>query len=280
MIPAMRPVYEPTPEGPVDHAAWIAVHLGRLGQPELAPLAAEDVAELAAEVRHDEYDAGAFLFRTGEPPSRIHIIRRGAVELSCNLHSRPVVLQILRPGEVVGDVPLFLRMTESFDAIALEDSEVLSIDSLTLHRLLARRPQLAWRWMLSVSSRMASAQARLVELLAGGLEAQIALVLLDRADDHGVVRLRQGILAELVGGRRPSVNRVLKRLEAQGLVGLRYGHVQILDGPGLAALTGVEPASATTEADDVVLRRARCGDRRGRRGGPAGLPPEGAAAPS
>jgi CRP/FNR family transcriptional regulator, cAMP and macrophage regulator len=176
-------------------------------------------------------------------------------------------------------VPLFLRMTESFDAIALEDSRILSVDSLTLHRLLARRPQLAWRWMLSVSSRMASAQARLVELLAGGLEAQIALVLLGRAD-HGVVHLRQSTLAELVGGHRPSVNRVLKHLESQGLVRLRYGQVQILDEAGLANLAGVEQVSATTEDDDVVLRRARGGDRRGRRGGAAGLPPDGAAAPS
>jgi CRP-like cAMP-binding protein len=275
----MRPVGGEISEGPVEHAAWICRHLGRLVQPELAPLAPEDAAELAAELRDDEYDAGTYLFRAGQPPSRIHIVRRGAVELSCALHGRPVVLQILRPGDVVGDVPLFLRMPESFDAIALEDSRILSIDSLALHRLLTQRPQLAWRWMLSVSSRMMSAQARMVELLAGGLEAQIALVLLRRAD-HGFVHLRQGILAELVGGRRPSVNRVLKRLETQGLLRLHYGHVQILDEAGLAALTGVEQASATTEDDDVVLRRARCGDRRGRRGTAAGLPAEGAATSS
>ena len=266
-------------EGRGEQAAWIARHLGRIGRPDLAPLAPDDVAELAAELREDEYDAGRFLFRTGQPPRRIHIVRSGAVELSCALHGRPVVVQILRAGDVVGDVPLFLRMTESFDAVALEDSRILSIDSLALHRLLARRPQLAWRWMLSVSSRMASAQARLVELLAGGLEAQIALVLLRRAD-HGVVHLRQSVLAELVGGRRPSINRVLKRLETQGLVRLHYGSVQILDEAGLAALTGVERASATTEDDDVVLQRARRGGRRGPRGGQAGLPPQGAAAPS
>jgi len=276
----MTPVDSEMLDGPVERAAWIARHLGRLDQPELAPLSPEDAAELAAELRDDEYDAGTFLFRTGEPPNRIHVVRRGAVELSCALNGRPVVLQILRAGDVVGDVPLFLRTTEPFDAIALEDSRVLSIDALTFNRLLARRPQLAWRWMLSVSSRMANAQARLVELLAGGLEAQIALVLLDRADDQGVVRLRQSILAELVGGRRPSVNRVLKHLEAQGLVQLRYGRVQILDQPGLANLVGVDRGSATTEGDDVVLQRARRGDRRGPRGGQAGLPPQGAAAPS
>jgi len=257
-------------------AAWIAQWLG---PGDLAPVGPDDIRDLAELLREDHYRAGETVFQIGQAPTRVNIVRSGAVELSCALHGRPVVVQILRAGDVVGDVPLFLRMMESFDAVALEDSRILSIDSLALHRLLARRPQLAWRWMLSVSSRMASAQARLVELLAGGLEAQIALVLLRRAD-HGVVHLRQSVLAELVGGRRPSINRVLKRLETQGLVRLHYGSVQILDEAGLAALTGVERASATTEDDDVVLRRARCGDRRGRRGAPAGLPPEGAAAPS
>lgn len=219
----------------VEHAAWIARCLGR---PELAPVEPEDAADLARQLRDDHYPAGTVLFRRGQAPSRVQIIRSGAVELSYTLGNRPVVLQILRSGQVVGDVPLFLRVTEPFDAVTLEASHVLSIDSLALHRLLQQRPRLAWRWMVSVSARMASTQARLVELLAGTLEAQVALVLVRRADD-GVVHLRQSVLAELVGGRRPSVNRVLKRLEARKLVNLRYGQIQILDEAGLAAVAGL-----------------------------------------
>jgi CRP-like cAMP-binding protein len=97
----------------------------------------------------------------------VHIIRSGAIELFCDLGGRRGAVEILRPGDVAGDVPLFLQMSEPFDAVALEDSLILSIDSLTLHRLLEERPRLAWQWLLSVSARMASAQARLVELLAG-----------------------------------------------------------------------------------------------------------------
>jgi CRP/FNR family transcriptional regulator, cAMP and macrophage regulator len=217
----------------VDRASWIARFFGGADH---ASLPAEDLADLAAELREDCYPAGTPLFRVGEAPTRVHIILSGAVELSCVLKGRQIVLQILRSGDVVGDVPLFLRMTEPCDAVALQDSRILSIDSLT--RLLERRPRLAWRWMLSVSTRLADTQARLVELLAGGLEAQIALVLVRQAE-HGVVHLRQSVLAELVGGRRPSVNRILKGLEAQGLLQLRYGQIEILDEAGLAAVAGL-----------------------------------------
>ena len=47
-------------------------------------------------------------------------------------------------------------------------------------------------------------------------------------------------LAELVGARRTSVNRVLKGLEAQGLVQLRYGQVEILDEAALSKVAGLE----------------------------------------
>jgi CRP-like cAMP-binding protein len=221
-------------EPSIRHAAWIARCLGR---GELAPLAPDDIVDLADLLGEDHYAAGTTLFRMGQAPARVHIVRSGAVELSRELKGRRVVLMILRPGDVLGDVPLFMRMTEPFDAVALEDSVILSVDSPTLHRLLEQRPRLAWRWLLSVAARMATAQTRLVELLAGGLEAQIASVLVNQAE-HGVVHLSQGVLAELVGGRRTSVNRVLKHLEAQKLLRLRYGQVDILDEAGLAMTAG------------------------------------------
>jgi CRP/FNR family transcriptional regulator, cAMP and macrophage regulator len=203
-------------------AEWIAQCLGR---PEFAPLAPEDIRELAVLLREERYPAGATVFKIGEPPTHILIVRRGAVELSRMLNGRRVVMQILRSGEVMGDVGLLLRKTAPFDGVALEDTVILSLDSVRFHRLLEQRPRLAWRWLILVSGRLESYQSRVMELLAGGLEAQIASVLVRRA--------------ELVGGRRTSVNRVLKRLEEQDLVRVRYGQVEILDEAGLAKAAGL-----------------------------------------
>ena len=219
------------------HAEWIAHWLGPAEQ---APLGADDLNELVALLREDHYLAGATVFRMGQAPTRVHIVRRGAVELSRTLRGRRVVLQILRPGDVLGDVSLFLRMRVPWDAVAVEDSLILSVDSVSLYRLLEQRPRLAWRWLHSVSGRVAGFWSRVVELLAGGLEAQVALVLVRRAEDD-VVHLSQSHLAELVGGRRTSVNRVLKRLEDQGLVKVHYGQVEILDRAGLATVAGLDP---------------------------------------
>lgn len=218
------------------HAEWVARNLGR---PELAPLDPGDIAALAGLLEEEHFEAGATIFRTGEPPARVGIIRRGAVQLSRTLNGRCVVLQILHPGDAVGDVGMLLRMTSASDAIALENTLILSVESVRFHRLLGERPRLALRWVNSLASRLVSYQTRVLEVLAGDLEAQICSVLVRRAD-NGVVKLSQSSLAGLVGGRRTSVNRVLKRLEDQNLVRVRYGHVELLDEAGLSNVAGLD----------------------------------------
>ena len=217
------------------HAEWVARCFGR---PELAPLGSDDIDELAALLREERYPAGATIFRIGDAPDRIGIVRRGAVELSRNLNGRRVMLQILRTGDAVGDLGVFLRITAPYDGVALEDTLILTIDAVHFHRLLEQRPRLAGRWMTSVSNRLIGYQARLIEVLAGGLEAQVASVLVRRAD-LGVVKLSQSSIAELVGGNRSSVNRVLKRFEEQELLLAGYGQLQILDEAGLARIAGL-----------------------------------------
>ena len=220
----------------VHHAEWVARHLGR---PEVAPLEPDDIAELAGLLEEEHFAAGATVFRIGAPPAHIGIIRRGAVELSRVLNGRRVVLQILHPGDAVGDVGVFLRMTSECEGVALENTVILTIESVRFHRLLEERPRFAIRWLSSVAGRLVSYQTRVMEILAGDLEAQIASVLVRRAD-CGVVKLSQNSLAELVGGRRTSVNRVLKRLQDQRLVRVRYGQVDLVDEVGLALVAGLD----------------------------------------
>lgn len=221
-------------ETPAPHAAWIADCLNRGGH---APLNPHDIAALAAELDEHRYPAGSNLFRIGDPPARVHIVRSGAVGLSRTFQARRVILQILESGDVVGDVALFVRTTQPFDAWVLEDSVVLSVDSRTLSSLLERRPRLARHWLVSVARRMAGIEARLADLLAGELEAQVAALLLRRAG-NGAVHLNQAMLADLVGVSRSSVNRVLKTLEDQGLLVVRYGGVDVLDPVALRAVAG------------------------------------------
>lgn len=225
---------------PSRHTKWLTEWLG----PGELPIRPEEIEELAALAREDHYVPGDTVFRIGQAPTRVHIVREGAIELSRDLKGRRVVLQILRPGDVVGDISVFLRIKVPWDAVAQEDSLILSFDSVSLHDLLIQRPSLTWRWLHSVSGRVAGFWFRVVELLAGDLESSVASVLV-RRNERGIVNLSQSHLAELVGGNRSSVNRVLKRLEEQGLVKVHYGQVEVLNEEELSEAAGLPwPAAA------------------------------------
>ncbi len=218
------------------YATWIACCLSRGRQ---APLAEGDIERLVSAFGESLFAGGTFVFRQGDDAARIHVVRTGTVELSRVINGRRVALQILRPGDVFGDVSAFLGEPEPFDARAVEDCAILSLDATVLFAMLRTRPQVAHRWIVSLAERMAGLQQRLGDLLAGNLEAQLASVLLRESTGGCAVTLTQDQLAEMLGAARTSVQRVLKQLEAGGLIELGYRRIVVVDSTGLRHIVGV-----------------------------------------
>jgi CRP-like cAMP-binding protein len=215
------------------YGTWIACCLSRGRR---APLGEGDVDQLVAEFGERLVAGGMFVFRQGDAAAQIHVVRTGTVELSKVINGRRVALQILRPGDVFGDVPAFLGEPEPFDARAIEDCAILSLDATSLFKMLQTRPQVARRWIVSLAERMAGLQHRLGDLLAGGLDAQLASILLRESEGACDVALTQDQLAEMLGSARTSVQRVLKQLEADGLIELGYRRITVVDPGALARL--------------------------------------------
>jgi CRP/FNR family transcriptional regulator, cAMP and macrophage regulator len=78
------------------------------------------------------------------------------------------------------------------------------------------RGPIARRWLSSVAQRPAASQVR---GLGRTLTEQVAGLLLDEAVDGQVPLPRT--LAAMLGARRPSLNKLLKELEREGLIGVR-----------------------------------------------------------
>jgi len=116
---------------------------------------------------------------------------------------------------------------------ALSEVTCLFLARDDFEKLLAARPAIARRWLSSVAQRLAASQARILALLGGSLAAQAVGLLADEALD-GRVELPQRTLAAMLGVRRPSLNKVLTDLEADGLIRISYSTVEVLDRARLA----------------------------------------------
>ncbi len=218
---ALRP---PT-DDQIRAAAWIARTVGRA---ESVPLTEADIGALGSYLSERRLSAGQVAFRAGEPPSGVFVLRAGAIELSVDAGRRRVVVFVLKPGDIEGDIALLLDQPPPYTARALDDSTCLFLSEGSFERLLSEHPRVARRWLSSCAVRLQKGQARILELLARSLREQIARLLLDEAVE-GVVRLPQRTVAAMLGVQRPSVNRALKDLEREGVVRLRYAEIQITD---------------------------------------------------
>lgn len=214
-------------------ALWVSRCVGRA---ETTPLRPEDVEELASFIRVRTLAAGEPLGRVGDQPEAVHIVRDGCLELAVHGATGRLVIQTLRPGDIDGDIQLLLGQPMPYETRANTSTTCLILDRAAFEKLLATHPQLSRRWLTSVSQRLARSHSRLTNLLGQPLEVQVAQLLLEeRVDD--VVNLTQTTVAALLGVRRPSINRVLRRFADDGLVGVAYGRVHILDAEALTTLT-------------------------------------------
>jgi CRP-like cAMP-binding protein len=227
----LLPVPAGISEAQVRQAAWVARCVGR-GQ--AAPLRPDDVTALASMLAVRAFPPGSVLFHTGEQTAGVWIVRDGRIELSVGSGRRRAVVQLLRPGDVDGDIQLLLEMPLAYTGRALTEVTCPFLARQDFEHLLATRPAIARRWLSSVAQRLATSQARILALLGGSLTAQAARLLAEEAVD-GRVELPQRTLAAMLGVARPSLNKVLKDLERDGLIRISYNAIEVLDRAKLAA---------------------------------------------
>jgi len=214
-------------------ALWVSRCVGHA---ETTPLRLADAEGLARFIEVRTLVAGEPLQRLGEAPTAVCIVREGCLELAVHGPGGRVVLQTLRAGDIDGDIQILLGMAMPYETRANTATTCLMLSRSHFEELLATHPQVSRRWLTSVSQRLARSHSRLTSLLGQPLEIQVAQLLLEeRVDD--VVSLPQTTVAALLGVRRPSVNRVLRKFARGRLVEISYGRVQILDAAALADLT-------------------------------------------
>jgi CRP/FNR family transcriptional regulator, cAMP and macrophage regulator len=221
---------DPQADVRIREAAWIARCVGR-GQ--AVPLSQDDLVALAVSLDARHTERGGVVFTGGRSADGVWIVRQGRLELSVGSGRRRTVVHLVRPGDVDGDIQLLLGKPMPYTARALEDATCLFLAEQDFDRLLATHPAIARRWLSSVAERLAAAQARILGLLGRTLTQQLLTLLLEEATDD-VVSLPQRTIAAMLGAQRPSVNKILKDLECDGLITVRYAAIEIMDRPALA----------------------------------------------
>lgn len=179
--------------------------------------------------------------RQGESADALFLVERGSLVVRYTTEAGDTVtLSVLGAGDVFGELGVLLSGHErTATAEAVEDVVVRVLRRDDFEALRRLHEEVA-DFLLQVLARRTDRLSRLVaEAHHLPVDRRIARRLLEvgRHFSKGVlpvvVPLTQDDVAQLAGATRPTTNQVLKRLEADGVLRLSRGRVEILDVPGL-----------------------------------------------
>ena len=186
--------------------------------------------------RVQRLDAGQRLFRRGDKPSGLYAVVEGAVRVGAiGENGKEALLTLVEPPYWFGEISLFDGLPRTHDAFAESASTLLLLPQAELLALLERQPQ-HWRdFALLMSHKLRLAFIALEDMSLLPAAPRLARRLLLIAENYGeseprrVLHLAQEQLALMLSLSRQTTNQILKELEAQGVVRLTYGEIEILD---------------------------------------------------
>jgi CRP/FNR family cyclic AMP-dependent transcriptional regulator len=208
-----------------------------------------DLAILNRLMRRQELPAGVRLMALDTQGDSAYVIRHGAVKVHVELEDgRDVIVAILGPGEIVGEMSIVDRETRSGSVATLEDSVLFWIDREELQSCLRTMPKLALNLTEILSRRLRIANERIKALATLDVHGRIAHHLLVLAQEYGEavdtgtripIRLTQGDLASLVGASRVRANQALVLLKRKGAISTdQYHHITVHNEDVLARFAG------------------------------------------
>lgn len=180
----------------------------------------EALARLHAQLRATAFPSGTVIMTTEQPGEVVYVVVSGTLKVHVEQASGAnVILAILGPGEVVGELSMIDTPIRSATVVTMEESTLLWLDRATFRQDLEILPGLAMNLVTVLSRRLRLANEQIQALATLDVYGRVARQLLAFAQVYGAraagdsviipLRLTQTDLADLVGASRVRVNQVL-----------------------------------------------------------------------
>ncbi|HEY3847454.1 MAG TPA: Crp/Fnr family transcriptional regulator [Acetobacteraceae bacterium] len=187
--------------------------------PLLRRLVADDLRSLVSNATVLVFAERETLFAQGDAGRSVLVVAHGYVKLAAlTANGREVVLDVVGPGDVFGELAVLTEQSRAATATALAPSSLLSIDGQAFIAALARSPD-AMFWIIRLlGRRLARATAQMTDGLELPAPARLAKALLELAALHSrpaadglqiSLPLSQRELGGMTGLIRESINKHL-----------------------------------------------------------------------
>lgn len=208
--------------------------------PAFETLAAAELERVAQVAVPRRYEAGEIVFREDDDSDTCYIVRSGSARAVRAHGGRTLTLANFGPGDIFGELAMFVDERRSATVQATAELEALAILGGDMRRLLREHPDIAVKLIAALGRRLRQTNERLARQSFQTVQSRVAVVLaqlVEAAQAAGagerdvLITSTQAELAQLAGSSRESASRFLAVLERAGVVTQGRGRLTVHD-PG------------------------------------------------
>lgn len=209
-----------------------------------------EVDELTKIATRRRYAERAVIFRQADPDTDLYAVVKGNLKVSTSgKEGRELVLSLIGPSQVFGEIALLDRKPRSATVTALSACELIVIRQADFTRMLLRQPSIATKLLETLAQLVRRLSERAEDSAFLDVRTRLAKKLLDLSAHHSTrvgpnqfilqVKLSQQELGDMVQATRESVNKCLRDWMRQGVIERTSSRLVIQDRRRLQALAGV-----------------------------------------
>jgi CRP/FNR family cyclic AMP-dependent transcriptional regulator len=175
------------------------------------------------------------VLHAGDRTDNIYFVLSGALKVQISDdEGREVILSMLGPGELFGEMGVLDDHPRSATVLAVESSEVVLVGQADFKQCLVDNPDVSLFIMRNLTKRLRLADRHIESLALLDVYGRVARLLLEAAETVNgckVVtrKLTKQDIAKMIGASREMVSRVMRDLTAQGLIQERDGQLILVD---------------------------------------------------
>ena len=214
--------------------------------PFFANLNQSEITALSRKLVSRHFGPNQIIFHLGDPGGLLYIILGGKVKIShSTIDGQEAVLAILGAGDFFGELALLDDSPRSASAVAIEETETLTLHRHEFLNFLDNNPAFARHVLNVLAKRIRHLNSQISDIFFLDLPARLARTLLLLADQHGHettdgvtidLSLTQTDMAEMTGATRVSVNKAIGRFRRANWVRVDGREVTIVDRTALENL--------------------------------------------
>jgi CRP/FNR family cyclic AMP-dependent transcriptional regulator len=199
-------------------------------------LVASERDAIVGRARMRQFAAGEPIFLMGSPGGSMMAVLSGTVRISIpSREGREIVLAVLQPGEVFGEIALLDGKERTADAYAMTSCALAVLERRDVLEFLERQPDVWPRVVEVLCDRLRATNRQMAEVAMQQLPVRLAKALLrmtyvetlSRPVDR--VNVSQRELGNIVGAARESVNKCLNEWQRSGWVRIERTSIAISD---------------------------------------------------